>query len=544
MIGHRRMMLAPVLALLFSLSASCTRKDEPPVAAADACPPVQASAPAAEVAATLRARAEADGAVRVIVEIAAPQGARPALSNLHGAAVQAFRDAGVTQVAPLTPRLAYLVAEVNAAQLDALYADPRFGTWSEDRLARASLAESGPLVQAPQLWAAGGRGAGQGIAILDTGVDGGHPFLAGRVVTEACFSTNSAANRSTSVCPNGQAEQTGAGAARPCGVSGCEHGTHVAGIAAGRGADFSGMAPDADIIAVQVFSRFTGAACGGQAACVASFTSDQIRALDFVQQLAGARAVAAVNMSLGGGRSTTACDSDITKPVIDQLRAAGIATVIASGNDGFRDSVSFPGCISTAVTVGATTKADALADFSNCGPQVDLHAPGVGINSSIPGARFAAFSGTSMATPHVAGAFAALRSRGPDVSVDRIEAALKHAGGAVAGRPRIRLLDAANELSANPDAEAAMADDNLPGEIAALAALPQEAPARFIVRVESADALARAEAAARQAGASYVGRMGGQAMLVIEATPAQARALAATGAVTAIQLDRAARPQQ
>jgi subtilisin family serine protease len=434
MMGHRGLLLAPALALLFSLSASCTRKDEPPVAAADVCPPAQASAPA-DIAATLRAKAEADGAVRVIVEIAAPQGARPAMSNLHGAALQAFRDAGVTEVAPLTPRLAYLVAEVNPAQLDALYPDPRFGTWSEDRLARASLAQSGPLVQAPQLWAAGARGAGQGVAILDTGVDGAHPFLAGRVIAEACFSTNSPANRSSSVCPNGQAEQNGAGAARPCAATGCEHGTHVAGIAAGRGADFSGMAPDADIIAVQVFSRFTGAACGGQAACVASFTSDQIRALDFVRQLAATRAVAAVNMSLGGGRSTTACDSDITKPVIDQLRAVGVATVIASGNDGFRDSVSFPGCISSAVTVGATTKTDTLADFSNCGPQVDLHAPGVGINSSIPGGRFAAFSGTSMATPHVAGAFAALRSRGPAVSIDQIETALKQSGGAVAGRP-------------------------------------------------------------------------------------------------------------
>jgi hypothetical protein len=88
-----------------------------------------------------------------------------------------------------------------------------------------------------------------------------------------------------------------------------------------------------------------------------------------------------------------------------------------------------------------------------------------------------------------------------------------------------------------------MPDDNLPGEIAALAALPQETPARFIVRVENAAALARAETAARQAGASYVGRMGGQTMLVIEATPAQARALAASGAITAIQPDRHARPQ-
>jgi subtilisin family serine protease len=213
------------------------------------------------------------------------------------------------------------------------------------------------------------------------------------------------------------------------------------------------MAPDAEIIAVQVFSTFRGAQCGGLGACVASFTSDQIRALDFVLQQAGQRPVASVDMSLGGGRSTTACDNDLTKGVIDQLRAAGVATAIASGNDGFRDSVSFPGCISTAVTVGARSKQDEVASFSNCGPQVDLHAPGVGINSSIPNGRFAAFSGTSMATPHVAGAFAALRSLHPAASVDRIEQALKSTGLDVGGRARIRVFDAANALGPAPPRE-------------------------------------------------------------------------------------------
>ncbi len=538
MLARLRLALAPLLALM--VNASCVQQTATQAAAV--CPPVAQTAEDSASLPALREKAQAEGAVRVIVQIAAPPGgAQPAMGGMQRMASDAFRRAGVSYVEPLTPRLPYVVAEVTAEQLDALYPDPRFPAWSEDRIARATLAESGPLVQAPQLWAAGGRGAGQSVAILDTGVDAAHPFLAGRVVTEACFSTTSVANRSSSVCPNNQSEQTGAGAARPCNAAGCEHGTHVAGIAAGRGTDFSGMAPDAEIIAVQVFSRFTGAACGGQSPCVASFTSDQIRALDFVLQQAATRSVASANMSLGGGRSTTACDTDLTKPVIDQLRAAGIATVIASGNDGFRDSVSFPGCISSAVTVGATSKSDEVASFSNCGPQVDLHAPGVNINSSA-NERFASFSGTSMATPHVAGAFAALRSLHTNATVDQIEAALKSSGRDVGGRPRILLLDASNALAANAPAEPAMANDGLQGQIAALAAMP-EAPARFIITVESPQALARAETAARAAGASYVGRMGGQNMLAIEATPAQARALAASGAVTGIQPDRTARPQ-
>jgi subtilisin family serine protease len=523
-----------VTALMFSLAASCAAPQE--------APPPQLAA--------LRAKAQEMGAVRVIVGLR--EGA-PSMSQMHDNAMATFSAAGVRNVEPLTPRLPYIVAEVTRAQLDRLYRNQQFTTWSEDRIAFPTLAESGPLVQAPELHALGGRGNGQGVAILDTGVDANHPFLTGRVAAEACFSTTSAINQSTTVCPNRDSEQTGAGAARPCGVTGCEHGTHVAGIAAGRGDDFSGMAPDADIIAVQVFSVFRGAACGGQSQCIASFTSDQIRALDFVLQLSQQRAIAAANMSLGGGRSETACDDDATKPVIDQLRAAGVVVAIASGNDGFPDAVSFPGCISTAVTVGATDDTDRVAPFSNRGPQVDLHAPGVAINSSIPNGRFAPFSGTSMATPHVAGAFAALRSLTPDASVEQIEATLKSTGFDAGGRPRIRLLEAANALrEAAPIASATQVNDPMPSGLAQLDALPPDEPVRLIVRAATpagaqgqaaAGAVSRAEAAVREAGARVVSRMGGQSMLVIEATPAQARALAQSGAISSIQLDRTMRPQ-
>ncbi len=533
---------AIALSALFTLGASCAPTTT--TATPDICPPIQAEAGAPDLAA-LRAKAEAEGSVRVIVQIAAPAGVQPAMTTTQANAMAAFRRAGVANVSTLNNRLPYLVAEVTLTQLDELYRDPRFGAWSEDRILPASLSESGPLVQAPELWALGGRGAGQSVAILDTGVDAAHPFLAERVVAEACFSTSSAANASTSVCPNSQAQQIEAGAARPCSAPGCEHGTHVAGIAAGRGADYSGIAPDADIIAVQVFSQFSGAACGGRPRCVASFTSDQIRALDFVLQLAAERHVASVNMSLGGGRSTTACDTDMTKPVIDQLRAAGVATAIASGNDGFRDSVSFPACISSAVTVGATSKEDQVADFSNCGPQVDLHAPGENVTSSVPGGGFASFSGTSMATPHVAGAFAALRSARPAATIDEIEAALKESGLNVGGRPRIRVLDALNRMGGAAKAQDAMAEPTSDSAnaraLAQLAALPADRPARFIVSVHGP--LDRAETAARGTGAVYVGRMGSQPMLVVEATPNQVRALIASGVVASIQPDRTSRPQ-
>jgi len=544
-----------LIALCSALAASCAPPSTPVPPAPALCATTSTAAEPATTLAVLTAKATEQGAVRVIVRLAA----NPAASGEETAAnaQAAFAQAGVPGAQMLSPRLPFMVAELTPAQLQTLANDPHFDGWTEDRIALPTLAQSGPLVEAPQLWAIGGRGAGQAVAILDTGVDSAHPFVNGRVATEACFSTSSAANNSQSVCPNGQSAQIGAGAARPCNVQGCEHGTHVAGIAAGRGADFSGMAPDADIIAVQVFSRFSGAACGGGGSCVASFTSDQIRALDYVLQLAGQRAVASANLSLGGGRATSACDDDMTKPVIDQLRAAGIATVIASGNDGFRDAVSFPGCISSAITVGASSKQDQVASFSNCGPQLDLMAPGVSITSSIPTDRFAPFSGTSMATPHVAGAFAALRSLAPRASVDQIEAALKSTGRDVGGRPRIQLLAAARALGVAASTESAMvqsASDNpaLQTAVAELASLPPNQPVRLIVGVaapvgaqgQALDAaIARAETAARQAGVSTVSRLGAQPMLVIEATPAQARALAQSGAVSSIQADTPARTQ-
>src|SRR5438445_35940 len=131
----------------------------------------------------------------------------------------------------------------------------------EDRPHGIALAQRAPLVQAPQAWAAGMDGSGTVIAILDTGVDGGHPFLAGKVLAEACFASHDGVADGVGDCPDGTDTQVGPGAAAPCTFDVCFHGTHVAGIAAGNGeaavppAPFSGIARGADLNAVQVFSN-------------------------------------------------------------------------------------------------------------------------------------------------------------------------------------------------------------------------------------------------------------------------------------------------
>lgn len=294
---------------------------------------------------------------------------------------------------------------------------------------RSTLAQSVQLIGGPQAYGAGATGLGQTVAILDTGVAKTHPFLSGKVVSEACFSTTDAAQGSTSLCPGGAPLSTASGSGVNCtGVSGCEHGTHVAGIAAGKGASFTGVAKDAKLIAVQVFSRFSTSS----GTAVMSYTSDQIKGLQRVFALRSTFKISSVNMSLGGGRYSTPakCDADnlALKTAIDNLRSAGIATVIASGNDGYTDSISAPGCISSTISVGSTTKSDAISSFSNGAPNLHLLAPGSSINSSVPGGGFLPFDGTSMATPHVAGAWALMKQKAPAASVSQVLAALQTTG--------------------------------------------------------------------------------------------------------------------
>lgn len=407
--------------------------------------------------AELHSRAQLGEQVPVIVELAVPFTPEGALADI-GASVQRSRIASVQQeILTVLPArgavglkefstIPYLAMHADVAALEALANHPLVVRIFADELSAPGHAESSVLIGAPNAWAQGYEGAGFAVAVLDTGVEAGHAFFGGRIVEEACYSTNGGgAHPSTSLCPTGGNQQIGSGAAEPSectGVDGCSHGTHVAGSVAGSGTDgsvgFSGVAPRADIIALQVFSKFTSNdTCSNGAPCVLSYTSDQMLALERVLELSNSRQIAAANMSLGGGRHTTHCDGDPLKPIIDNLLLAGIATVISSGNNGYTDSVGSPGCISTAVTVGSTqdgsegTVADAISSFSNSASIVDLLAPGQWITSAVIGGGYSTWQGTSMAAPHVAGAFALLRSRRASLSVPAALAVLQQTGVAV-----------------------------------------------------------------------------------------------------------------
>ena len=212
--------------------------------------------------------------------------------------------------------------------------------------------------------------------MLDTGVDGQHPFLSGKLIEEACYSST-VAGSSQSFCPNGLDQQLGPGAAAPCSLADCLHGTHVAGIAAGSGAAFSGVAKGARIMGVQVFSLILSPLnCGGTAPCAGAYTSDIIAGLERVYAVAAARQIVAVNMSLAGGAFAAPCDDQPYKPIIDNLRSIGVATVVATGNNGSTSNISAPACVSSAISVGSTDKNDVVSWFSNAASFMSLFAPG------------------------------------------------------------------------------------------------------------------------------------------------------------------------
>lgn len=237
------------------------------------------------------------------------------------------------------------------------------------------------------------------VAVIDTGIQSDHPFLKDRVALEACFSAS---------CPNGSAEMIGQGAARPVHW----HGTHVAGIIAGKNETSRGIAPQAKIIAINVFDS-RGAA----------YDADIVKALKWIDSISDQYNIAAVNMSLGTAQVFSGtCDTylpEMTQAILN-LKNKNIATVVAAGNN-YTYGMNSPACISHSVSVAATySHIEEVTDFSNLTERTTLSAPGASIYSSGTDSSYRTASGTSMAAPIVAGAYAVYVSKYGTSSVDKI----------------------------------------------------------------------------------------------------------------------------
>ncbi|WGP14620.1 S8 family serine peptidase [Streptomyces sp. SH5] len=276
-----------------------------------------------------------------------------------------------------------------------------------DGVRKASLDKSVPQIGTPAAWKAGYTGKGVKIAVLDTGTDSSHPDLKGQILAEKNFS----AAKDTK-------DRVG-------------HGTHVASIAAGTGAKsggaLKGVAPDAKLLSGKVLDD---EGYGEDSGILAGM------------EWAVAQGADIVNLSLGG---TDTPEVDPLEAAVDKLSAEkGVLFAVAAGNDGDEaGTVGSPGSADAALTVGAVDDRDRLAGFSSRGPRIgdgaikpDVTAPGVDTTAAIPPgsliaqevgekpAGYATISGTSMATPHVAGAAALLKQQHPDWKFSELKGAL------------------------------------------------------------------------------------------------------------------------
>jgi subtilisin family serine protease len=315
------------------------------------------------------------------------------------------------------------------------------------------------LVGADIAWSMGYTGSDWYVAILDTGIRRTHEFFEGKAIVEACFAQGETGSGD---CPNGNTIMTGTGSAAhySSAYEGWDHGTHVSGIATGNNGSLYGIAKDANIIAVQVFSRFADCDSGtpGDQPCVMSWSSDQLAGLDYIYSIRGSYSISSVNMSLGGGAYSSPCDTDSRKTAIDNLRSVGIATEISTGNSYYCSYIGKPACISTSIAVGSSTDADVQSSFSNWHATMQkLFAPGSSIYSSTGSSdtSYASWSGTSMAAPHVTGAWALLKQAKPTGTVDELLSALQSTGVGITSScdghstpiPRIQVDAAINVLS-------------------------------------------------------------------------------------------------
>ncbi|WP_371604361.1 S8 family serine peptidase [Streptomyces sp. NBC_01220] len=336
----------------------------------------------------------ADGGVGMIVQHAKGTGAARKARTAAGVAARpghAIPRLGLTSLDPHGRTDAAATWKRLTAGTGRSLAGGANKLWLDGRM-HVALDKSVPQINAPQAWSDGYTGKGVTVAVLDSGYDSDHPDLAGRVSVSSNF-----LGGDTAEDDNG-------------------HGTHVASTIAGVDSTYRGVAPDASLA--------VGKVCDNTGSCP---TSAVLAGIDWAVNTVHAKVV---NMSLGG-------PADETDPAIaainDLSASSGTLFVVAAGNDGEygTGTVGAPAIANAALAVGAVDADDELAAFSSRGPRPsdnavkpDITAPGVSIVAAKMGGGHTSKSGTSMATPHVAGSAALVAQAHPDWNGEQIKTAL------------------------------------------------------------------------------------------------------------------------
>jgi thermitase len=310
------------------------------------------------------------------------------------------------RVVQTIPQIGVLVVLVHAGGVPgavSVYAsDPATEFAEPDSVAQAFVIPDDPYfgsqwglykVEAPAAWDSTTGSNTIRIAVLDTGISTSHPDLAGKVVSSRNFTDDPTADDN-----NG-------------------HGTHVAGIASAVTNNAVGIA-GTDWNARLMNGKVLNQSGSGYYSWIASGIT-----------WAADNGAQVINLSLGGNSP-----SSTLQAAVDYAWSRGVLLACAAGNDGLT-TPSYPAYYANCIAVGATTQSDSRASFSNYGTWVDVGAPGVGILSTVPGG-YASWSGTPMATPHVAGLAGLLRTR--QATNTAVRACIENNTDPVSGAPFAR----------------------------------------------------------------------------------------------------------
>jgi subtilisin family serine protease len=240
------------------------------------------------------------------------------------------------------------------------------------------------------------KGYGVRVAIIDSGIDYDHPDLASNYAGGYDFAYDD-------IDP----------------YDGHSHGTHVAGIVAAddNGSGIIGVAPDVELFALKVLDD-SGS----------GWDYDVVAALDWISEYNRMNSSAPIRIT-NNSYAGSDLNNTTVQAAFDNLASAGVLHIAAAGNSGTwfgrGDNVGYPARFASVVAVAATDSSDRRAYFSSTGPAVELSAPGVNIESTVPGGGTALKSGTSMASPHVAGVAALVMATdmtNPTTVRDRLKA--------------------------------------------------------------------------------------------------------------------------
>jgi subtilisin family serine protease len=326
----------------------------------------------------------------------APKGAKTVrvLESINGAALSTSKKEADTFWEDITPEDVPSQKEAS----DSLFDHGIEKIWLDGRV-EASLEQSIPQIGANTVWDSGFTGKGIKVAVLDSGIDPNHPDLSGQI------------EESKSFVPGETVDDKHG------------HGTHVASTVLGTGAASEGknkgVAPEARLIVGKVLND-AGSGLDSWIIDGMEWASDNAKI---------------VSMSLGSSEPSDGTDP-MAQAVNRLSEEKGALFVIAAGNSGYEGAIGSPGAADAALTIGAVDKADKIAYFTSKGPRYgdkglkpDLSAPGVDIVAARSGlssgsGSYRSMSGTSMATPHVAGAAALLLQKNPDWTGAQLKEAL------------------------------------------------------------------------------------------------------------------------